>query len=299
MNDQSHPETALATYEGLTMVVSPAEAMKRVQELRAFVSANMVPGMNGDYAVLPGTNKPTLLQPGAQKLCEIYGFAVSFSDVEVISDWDRPLFVFRKKCVLSSRRDGRFICDGMGSANSKEDRYAWRWVGERDVPPGVDKATLKARTKRGERGDWTQYRLPNDDIFSLVNTIEKMACKRALIHATLNATRSAGIFTQDKEDLPPEAFGVAEEQRSWEGQEDTSAKFAEFEKRITAADTMPVLSRVAADIKKSKLEASISDRLLKLWLEKRDAIGGKPTPAPKPETKPAEPPQEREPGQEG
>src|SRR5690606_28333663 len=37
--------------------------------------------------------------------------------------------------------------------------------------------------------------------WSLCNTVLKMAKKRALIDATLSATRSSGIFTQDVEDL--------------------------------------------------------------------------------------------------
>jgi len=49
-----------------------------------------------------------------------------------------------------------------------------------------------------------------------VNTIEKMACKRALVHAVLGATRSSGLFTQDVEDMPKEFLGKAEEKRSWE-----------------------------------------------------------------------------------
>ena len=54
--------------------------------------------------------------------------------------------------------------------------------------------------------------LENDDPFSLVNTLQKMAQKRALIGATLHATRASGYFTLDIEDivehLPDETLGV-------------------------------------------------------------------------------------------
>jgi hypothetical protein len=60
------------------------------------------------------------------------------------------------------------------------------------------------------RGQFKSYRVPNAELCDLVNTMEKMACKRALVHATLGATRTSGIFTQDVEDLPREAFGTAE-----------------------------------------------------------------------------------------
>ncbi len=201
---------ALGPYQGLAMVVSPAEARKRLEQLQAFVKSTMVPEI--DYGVIPGTGgkdpKPTLLQPGAQKLAEIYGFSVAFEDVETVQDWLAGFFLFRKRAVLTSRSDGRFIGDGVGSCNSKESRYAYRWVNEREVPKHLDPATLLRRTRDTRNGPWVQVRIPNDEVFDLVNTIEKMACKRALIHAVIGATRSSGIFTQDLEDIPPEAFGV-------------------------------------------------------------------------------------------
>ena len=46
-----------------------------------------------------------------------------------------------------------------------------------------------------------EYRTPNDDIYSLVNTILKMAEKRALVAATLIAVNASDYFTQDMEDI--------------------------------------------------------------------------------------------------
>lgn len=203
-----------AEYEGLSMVVSPAEALRRVQELQAFVAKVMV--QNVDYGTIPGTDKPSLFQPGAQKLAELYGLAWRFEDAQTTEDWDRAFFFYRKRCVISSRRDGRYVGDGIGSCNSREDRYAWRWLW--DQPHGIDPKTLVTRrTKTGK----TQWRVPNPDIYSLVNTIEKMACKRALVHAIIGCTRSSGVFTQDTEDLPREVFGEPEPARSWEKEQET------------------------------------------------------------------------------
>ncbi|KKK67335.1 hypothetical protein LCGC14_2955110, partial [marine sediment metagenome] len=44
-------------------------------------------------------------------------------------------------------------------------------------------------------------RVENDDPYTLVNTLLKMAKKRALVDAVLSATRSSGLFTQDVEDF--------------------------------------------------------------------------------------------------
>lgn len=260
-------------YSGLTMVVSPAEALRRVQELQAFVSNVMVQGM--DYGVIPGTDKPTLLQPGAQKLCEIYGFAPSFEDAAKIEDWNAPLFHYEMRCVLTSRKDGRFIADGIGSCNSKEKRYAGRWAFDNEIPQGLAKETLKRREGKSKKNGkpYTQFWIPNDDIFSLVNTMKKMACKRALVHAVVGATRSAGIFTQDVEDLPREAFGKPEANRSWEDEPEAPQTpspeqkqlFEELMTGLLDARTMDDLDKAMADVRPatSKLLKAQVDQLRK------------------------------------
>ena len=58
--------------------------------------------------------------------------------------------------------------------------------------------------------DTTLYRVPNPDVADLINTIQKMAQKRALVAATLIATNASEFFTQDVEDIPADqgAFGA-------------------------------------------------------------------------------------------
>jgi hypothetical protein len=245
-------------YDGLVMVVSPSEALRRIQELQAFVKAVMVQGI--DYGTIPGTPKPTLLQPGAQKLEEIYGFSHSFEDLEKQCDWAGGFFLFRKRCVLTARRTGTYIGDGVGSCNSRESRYAHRWVFDKDIPQGVDKATLKAETKIGKNNrPYTRYRLPNEDIYSLVNTIEKMACKRSLVHAVIGATRSSGIFTQDVEDLPASAFGTPGDTRTWERDDGNNTTPAQeglietFLADLSAAKDETELKQVMVSIKNANL----------------------------------------------
>src|ERR1039458_2434699 len=48
--------------------------------------------------------------------------------------------------------------------------------------------------------DTALYRIPNPDGADVVNTIQKMAQKRALVAATLLATSASEFFTQDVED---------------------------------------------------------------------------------------------------
>jgi hypothetical protein len=211
-------------YEGMTLAVAPAEAKKRVAELQAFVSSVMV--RDQDFGVIPGTDKPSLFQPGAQKLAEIYGLAHRFEPIDQVKDWERGFFYFEYRCIITSRRDGRHICEGIGSCNSKESKYAARWVFDREIPQGLDRKTLKTKQIKSRKNGqtYTMFMVPNEDPFSLVNTIQKMAAKRSYVHAIISATRSAGVFTQDAEDLPAEAFGQPEKERSWEHDEAPPAK---------------------------------------------------------------------------
>jgi hypothetical protein len=61
-------------------------------------------------------------------------------------------------------------------------------------------------TRRGQSVAWeidvntALYRIPNPDGADVVNTIQKMAQKRALVAATLIATSASEFFTQDVED---------------------------------------------------------------------------------------------------
>lgn len=262
-------------YDGLTMAVAPAEAKRRLQELQAFIKEVMVEGK--DYGTIPGTPKPSLYQPGAQKLAEIYGFAARFETVEAIKEWEHGFFAFDVRCILSSRRDGRPVGEGVGHCNSRESRYAWRWTKEADLPPGTDKAKLhkaqrddwvfdnklppgtdKAKLPKEERiskrtgGKYTvfnvgtiAYRVPNPDIADLVNTLQKMACKRAYVMAVISVTRSSDIFTQDVEDLPAEVFGKADATRSWQEAEvveepaAAAAERAQGAQATTSAATRP------------------------------------------------------------
>src|SRR5678816_1707097 len=102
----------------LAMVTTPDEAKERLKMLQDFVRGAMVEGT--DYGKIPGAgDKPALLQPGAQKLCELYGLAFTFVNETSTEDWDKPFFFYRRRCILTRRSDGSFVCDGIGTANSK------------------------------------------------------------------------------------------------------------------------------------------------------------------------------------
>ncbi|SDW97502.1 hypothetical protein SAMN04489725_12516 [Alicyclobacillus hesperidum] len=185
---------------GVNMVMDFGALRQRLEELRQFVKEYMVPGE--DYGII-GDSKPTLFKPGAEKLCDVYGLSAGEAHIEFTrDDTKNPIYIsYRVSLPLISRTDGKIIMVGVGSANSWEKKYRWRWVTERDLPPDLSKDNLKQATFDGRYGSYIKYRIPNDEIDDLDNTLLKMAKKRALIDAVLSATRSSALFTQDIEDL--------------------------------------------------------------------------------------------------
>lgn len=92
-----------------------------------------------DYGTIPGTPKPTLYKPGAEKICAFFGYAPHYTEsLASIEDWEgdrfgEPLFYYKYACTLE--KDGKPVGEGVGSANSWESKYRYRWVKEHDIPP--------------------------------------------------------------------------------------------------------------------------------------------------------------------
>jgi hypothetical protein len=207
---------AMAERPSSGLALSFAEMTMRVAQLDQFYREVMQDGT--DYGKIPGTDKPTLYQPGAQMLDQIFGYVPTF-EVTPSSriDWDRPIpfFHYIVVCRLVSRRTGETVAEGIGSCNSQEDKYRWR--NAKPACPECARELFRSKQKpewfcwRSKGGCGATVALDavgsggkveNEDTASLENTISKMAQKRAHIAATLNATGASRIFTQDIEDLP-------------------------------------------------------------------------------------------------
>lgn len=179
-----------------------SSAMASISKFQQIVNQTLKSGC--DYDVIPGTQKPTLLKPGAEKILMLLGLTSEYQVTEQVEDYSKGIFAYTVKCTLS--RGGSKITEGLGSCNSKEDKYRWRWVKESDLPEGVSKDNLKKRTTGYGQ---VQYRVENDEIYSQINTVLKMAKKRAQIDATLTVAALSEAFTQDIEDM--KQFVQAEE----------------------------------------------------------------------------------------
>lgn len=223
-----------------SFAISLEEARRRITELQAFVKSQMVEG--ADYGTIPGTQKPTLLKPGAEKLAMMYGFSIDVGVTNRIEDWERGFFAYECTCRLVNKRTGVVEAAGVGSCNSKEARYRWRFAFENELPDGIDKTSLHKVTKKSKKNGrpYVQYRLENEDPYTLVNTLLKMAKKRAVVDAVLSATRSSGIFTQDIEDFPDSVEGEVVEPEPFERASSASGDFgSEDDSESTSSEKHP------------------------------------------------------------
>lgn len=167
-----------------------------------------------------GAGKPVLLKPGAEMLCSLFGLRPRYNPITLVEQWEPALFHYRYECELISIETGQVVGSGIGSCNSMEDKYRWRKA-ERTCPIcGLENIRKSNKddgwycwAKTGGCGaqfkgtdpaivDQKPGKVPNEDIYTLVNTIDKMAQKRSLLAATLVATGASAYFTQDIEDFP-------------------------------------------------------------------------------------------------
>ncbi len=219
-------ETDIVTIDEMAVmpIINIQQAINRRDQIVSFVKKIMIPGT--DFGTIPGTNdKAILFKPGAEKLTTFFGMSKQFEIITTIEDWtgkdhDGELFFYYLyRCRL--HRGNLLIAEGDGSCNSFESKYRYRKA-SRACPDCGSEAIIKGRSEYG--GGWICYhkkggcaakfadgdltienqevgRIPNDDIASQVNTIQKMAQKRALVAATLLAVNASEFFTQDLEDF--------------------------------------------------------------------------------------------------
>lgn len=206
----------LATLSAGTLM---QQAIDRYNMTIEFVQMIMKDGK--DFGTIPGSAKPTLLKPGAEKLSSLFQLYPVFRQADKILDWDGNLFFYQYECSLVNRASGEIWGSGLGSCSSRESKYLYR-KGERVCPKCGKAAIIKGKTEYG--GGWVCFskkggcgtkfndgdpaiesqatgRVVNPDIPDLVNTIDKMAQKRALVAATLIACNASEFFTQDIEDM--------------------------------------------------------------------------------------------------
>ena len=203
------------------------DVLHQIQKIQQLMSKAMKDGEH--YGVIPGTQKPSLLKAGAEKLCMMFRLATGYESVE---SYDGRHLTVKTRCTLTHITTGNAMGSGEGSCSTKESKYAYR-LAKRVCPKcgaeTIQKSKFPPKGQPQDKPGWYCYskiggcgaefdaedtavtgqdvgRIVNEDVADQYNTILKMSNKRALVAAVLNVTAASDIFTQDMEDErePPE-----------------------------------------------------------------------------------------------
>ncbi len=167
-----------------TVEVAQVEAtMKKISQFQQVVQKML--HEKHDFGIIPGTDKPTLLKPGAEKILMMMGLRSEFEIVDSTRDFEKGFFQYQVRCKLF--KGDMLITEGLGSCNTRERKY------------------LKM------------------DPYTMDNTVLKMAKKRALVDAALLVASLSDVFTQDVEDMDLNGQQVSD-QKVYTDQDGTISK---------------------------------------------------------------------------
>ena len=167
MTEQQASYNALSVIEGVD-IREVTGTMAKINQFQQVVQKNLKKDF--DFGIVPGTQKPSLLKPGAEKIFMLLGLRSEFQMVDSTRDFESGFFQYQVKCRLY--KGDILITEGLGAANSRERK----WV--------------------------------KQDPYSIDNTILKMARKRSMTDAALTVGSLSDIFTQDLSDMDIEGRPV-------------------------------------------------------------------------------------------
>lgn len=180
-------------------VMTPEEAGELDKQLRQCMRAVLVE--NVDYGKIPGMgDKPSLFKPGAEKLIQWFGFGFENVRDETERDADGKRVGVTYRCTVHKQlADGRKVtvatCEGY--AGYDEDKFYTPLEAARAKAEANERKWAAKDNRAPRPAKWenvSEYRAP-------WNSVLKMAQKRALVGAAIDATGAAGLFTQDLEDM--------------------------------------------------------------------------------------------------
>lgn len=152
------------------------------------------------YGIIPGTQKPTLYQPGAETLRVTFHLA---ADLEV-EDLSTPVDEYRYRVTARIRHipSSAIVATGVGEASTAEEKYRWRAaVCEEEWEATPDDRKREKWKKGGGNKPAYSVKQVRTEHADLANTALKMAAKRAEVAGTRSAVGASDIFAQDLEHL--------------------------------------------------------------------------------------------------
>lgn len=243
--------------------LATAEVIERTKKIREVMEAVMKPNVH--YGVIPGTQKPTMYQPGADVLNVTFRIAPKVLRTEDLSTDDEIRYRVTVQGVHQVTEE--VLAEGVGECSSNEEKYRWR----RPVCDEEFKETAEDRRRekwqRGQGGKTYKAKQIRTSPADVANTVLKMAVKRAKIAMTLNATAASDVFAQDLEDLSEEL------RESLAGEESSHAPVQQPQRKAEA----PAAAKPVVDVALTPKPAAAPDVPgVTVALERRQPASGGP-----------------------
>jgi hypothetical protein len=230
----------------LRPVAAPAEVLQAQNDTRALITEALQGGR--DFGVIPGTDKPSLLKPGAERILGAFGCAVEAEILEKEVDHDREVKWVKVKWVTVGPKPdnwGELKAQGLGRNRQFDGQWKWQERQEENgTSLGLYRYVVRVNIIHRASGAIIGTGLGScstleskyiDRPRDAENTVLKMAKKRAQIDGVLTTFGLSDQFTQDIEDNP-EAFGLG-------GEGDGTAKAAGGNPPASAPSNKPEAQR--------------------------------------------------------
>jgi hypothetical protein len=138
-----------------------------MNQVNSFIKTQLNQGLY--FGPIPGCGeRNVLLKSGAEKLAAIFNMYPEFIRLKEVLDHENVFFMYEYKCVLKSKKTGVKQAEAIGSCNNRE------------------KAKLNAVKNTG-------------DTYGQINTLSKVAQKRAYVSAVIMATSLSNTFSSDED----------------------------------------------------------------------------------------------------
>lgn len=206
MSEQQAQQRSLAIVPNQSVMTgfSPKEVIAQVQAIQQVMASVMQPEVH--YGVIPGTGgKPSLYKPGAEAL--LSAFKIAVRPVIAESRSDDGHITYDVRCIGEHMGTGYVIGEGVGSASTAEEKYAWRGAVCEEEFNATPEDRKRVKWFKGYFDKERREQVPPYSINQVrtnardqTNTVLKMAKKRAMIDLCLTALAASDIFTQDLED---------------------------------------------------------------------------------------------------
>jgi len=183
--------------------LSVGELIARRRKMLEVIRSVMKEGIH--YGVIPGCEKQSLYQAGAEVLFQTFCLRPR---LHIESIGEAGEIAFRVTAEVVHWPSEKVVGEGVGECSSEEEKYAWHEAlceKEWEIAEEADRRIKFKKTWSGPKGQRisaiSEVKQVRINPKSVANTVLKMAAKRCRVDGAKSTTGASDIFGQDIEDI--------------------------------------------------------------------------------------------------